>query len=154
MRNQHRLLRDLKGIQSRAVAAMRNVNSHPHLVHAFDNRNAEVGDTLVAPLRRPVTDEISCVVSELRHALAQAAKEIHVFRSSKMLRVLKTKHDADLPGLLYAFEIGEAVDAHEMVSVVGDKTIPACEVLQRTFIGVRTAESDRLVKDVNRRVCV
>src|SRR6185369_1487123 len=149
MRNQHWLLRDLKGIQSRAVAAMRNVNSHSHLVHAFDNRNAEVGDSFVAPLRRTVTDEISCVVSELRHALAQAAKEIHVLRSSKMLRVLKTKHDADLSGLLHAFEIRHAVDAHEMVSVVGDKTIPAGEVLQRTFIGVWTAEADRLVKHVD-----
>src|SRR5215217_7182687 len=140
MRNQHRLLRDLKCIQSRAVAAMRNVNSHSHLVHAFDNRNAEVGDSFVAPLRRTVTDEISCVVSELRHALAQTAKEIHVLGSAEMLGVLKTKHDADLSGLLYAFEIGEAVNAHEMVSVVGDKTIPACEVLQFTLVGVRTAE--------------
>src|SRR6185369_9103906 len=140
MRNQHWLLRDLKGIQSRAVAAMRNVNSHPHLVHAFDNRNAEVGDSFVAPLRRTVTDEISCVVSELRHALAQATKEINVLGSSKMFGVLKTEHDADLRGLLYAFEIREAIDAHKMVSVAGDKSVPAREVLQRTVVGIRTAE--------------
>src|ERR1044072_2578925 len=150
MCNQHGLLRDLKCIESRAVAAMRNVNSHSNFVHAFDNRNAKVRDSFVAPLRRAVADEISRVVSELRHALAQAAKEIDVLRSSKMLGVLKTEHDADLSRLLNVLEIGNAIDAHEVISVVGDKTVPASEVLQRALVSIRTTETDRLVKDIDR----
>src|SRR6185295_18950449 len=42
MRNQNWLLRNLEYIESGAVTAVRNINSHSDFVHAFDDRNAEV----------------------------------------------------------------------------------------------------------------
>ena len=58
MRDEDRTLAGLEGIERRAVAAMRHVNRHPCPVHSLDDRHAEVGESLVAPLSGAVADQI------------------------------------------------------------------------------------------------
>ena len=65
MSDQDRLLRDLERVERRAVAAVRNVNSHSDFVHPFDDGDAEVGDAFVSSFSRTIADQVSRVVGEL-----------------------------------------------------------------------------------------
>src|SRR4030095_10034546 len=103
MTNQNRLLGDLERVESRAIAAVRHVNSHSGFVHAFDDGDTEVGNAFISSLGRTIADQISCVVSELRNALAKASKEIDIIRTAEVFRILQSENDADLAGLLDAF---------------------------------------------------
>src|SRR6185369_10542891 len=149
MCNQDGFLRDLKGIESGAVTAMRDVDGHSDLVHAFDDRNTNVRNPFVPSFRRSITDKIAAVISELRNALAQTAKEIDVIRTTEVFRILEAQHDADLPGLLNALQIGHAIDAHEIIAAIRNKAIPTREVLQGIFISIGTTHANRLMKNAD-----
>jgi hypothetical protein len=56
MSDQHRRFGDFESIKCSAVAAMRDVDGHAHLIHPIDYRNAEVTDSIVASLRASVAD--------------------------------------------------------------------------------------------------
>jgi hypothetical protein len=56
MSDQDRRFGDFESIKGSAVAAMRDVDGHAHLIHPIDYRNAEVTDSVVASLRAPVAD--------------------------------------------------------------------------------------------------
>jgi hypothetical protein len=94
--NQHRLLRDLESIERGAIAAMRHVDRHSDFIHSFNDRDAEVGDAFVTPFSRTIADQIARVVSELRNALAEGAKEIHIVRTTEVFGILQPENDADL----------------------------------------------------------
>src|SRR5262245_61220655 len=96
MGNQHGFFGDLESVKGGAVAAMRDVDRHSDFVHALNDADAEVGNTVVAPLSRAVADQVASVVSQLGDALADAVKEIDVFRTAKLFGVLQTDADADL----------------------------------------------------------
>src|SRR5262249_61964471 len=109
MRDQRGLLRDFKSVERGAVAAMRNVNRHPDLVHTLDDRGAEIADAFIPPFGGAVADQVSRVVGELRHALAEALKIIDVRRPAKMFGILKPQINPSFAGPLHTSEsIGPA----------------------------------------------
>ena len=146
--DQHGLFGNLKSIERRAVATVRDVDGHPHRVHSLDDRYAEIADTFVAPFGRTVADHVSRVVSQLGNALADSVKEGDVGRSAKLLGVLQSQQNPDLTRRLDALEIACAVDSHEMIGVIGDESVPRREELQHFEISVRPAHADANVKDV------
>src|SRR5262249_62040887 len=96
MRDQRGFLREFKSVERGAVAAMRNVNGHPDFVHTLDDRGAEIADSFIPPLGGAVADQVSRIVSELRHALPEALKIIDVRRAAEMLGILHAQNHADL----------------------------------------------------------
>ena len=83
-------------------------------------------------------------------AVGEGVADLRV--GDEVFGVLEAKQDTDLSGFLDVFQIGNAVDTHEMVVVVRDETVPACEVLQCAVVGIRAAHADGLVKDIYARV--
>src|SRR4029079_7369728 len=128
--NQNRLLRNLESVERGTVATVRHVNSHADFIHALDDGDAEIGDTVVASFSRTIADQIARVVSELRNALAEAAKEINIVRTPEVFRILPAENDPDLARLLDSLQVGRAVDAHEGIAVVRDKTVPRSKELE------------------------
>src|SRR5262249_46186040 len=101
MRDQRWFLRDFKSVERGAVAAMRNVNGHPDLFHTLDARGAEIADAFIPPFGGAVADQVSRVVGELRHALAEALKIIDVRRAAKMLGILHAQNHSYLARTLH-----------------------------------------------------
>src|SRR5271170_7135080 len=85
MRDQNRLFGYIKSLESGAIAAVGDVDGHPKLVHALNDRDAEIRETFVAALCRTVTKKIARVVSELRHALPEPVEIIHVVHFAEVL---------------------------------------------------------------------
>jgi hypothetical protein len=154
MSDERWLFGKLESVQRRAVAAMRNVHGHPDFIHALDDGGAEITDSVIAPLGRAVADQVTAVVSELRNALPESAKEVHVGGGAELVGILKPEQDADLAGSLYAVERRRVVYPHEMLAVVGDEAVPRGEEPQRRQISLRPAKPDGDVKDIDARIFV
>src|SRR4029453_12632584 len=98
MSDQDRRFGNLKRIECRLIAAVRDIDRHSYLVHTFDDGNAEITDSVVAPLRAPVANEVAAVIREQRDALTELIEPVNVVWGSKMLGVLEPQNDADFTG--------------------------------------------------------
>ena len=135
MRDQHRFLRDIAGIQGRPVAAMGNVDRHADLVHALDNARTVAAQTLILRAGRPAADPVA-PIGELRNPLAQTVEAIHIVDGSKMSRVLLADQDSDFARGFGPRQVGWSVDAQKVRLVRGYKGIPSADVAQRSCVDV------------------
>jgi hypothetical protein len=104
----HGLGRGIERIERGLIAAVRHIHAHAHLFHALHDRQPEDRKAAIAPLQKAAAD-----VGQLRDALAQAEERVHITGAAKMRGVLHGQHDADLAGLVRAFEIARAGDAQQ-----------------------------------------
>jgi hypothetical protein len=104
---------------------MRHVDRHSYFIHPIDDRNAEITDSIVAPLRASVADQVAGVIGQQRYALPELIKTVDVVRGPKMLRVLQPQNNADLG--LRGVDACRVVHAHEVFPVMGNKSIPQTE---------------------------
>ena len=72
------------------------INRHSNLVHALDNLQTEIANAVIPPLRAPIADEVTAIVSQQRNALAKRVKVVHIVRGPEMFRILHAENDADL----------------------------------------------------------
>ena len=63
------LNKPLFAVERRLVAGMRDVDSHPDLVHPRDHGDAKVAQAAIASLGRTVPEEVAAVIGQLRDAL-------------------------------------------------------------------------------------
>src|SRR5258708_15684172 len=84
-----------KCIRGGGVAELRNVARHSYFIHPIDDGNAEITDSIVAPLRASVADQVAGVVGQQRYALPELIETIDVVRGPKMLRVLQPQNNTD-----------------------------------------------------------
>src|SRR6266576_6258157 len=127
MSDQDRRFGDFESIKCSAVAAMCDVDGHPHPIHPIDYRNAEVTDSVVASLRAPVADQVTGIIREQRHPLPQLIETIDIVWGSKMLRVLQTKDNADFAGSFRSVDACRVVHAYQVLSMMRNKSIPQTE---------------------------
>src|SRR5687768_17056572 len=154
MRNQYGFLRDLKSVQRGAIATVGDVDRHSDFVHPLDDGDAEIRNAIVASLGRAVADQVAGVVGQLGDALADTVKEVDVVWPAKLFGVLQADADADLARRLHAIEVGRTVNAHYVLIVVGDKTVPSSKHSQCTVVSVRSAKTNGDVKDVDAGIFV
>ena len=102
MSNQDRRFGDFESIKCSAVAAMRDVERHSYFIHPIDDGNAEITDSIVAPLRASVADQVASVIGQQGYALPELIETIDVVRGPKMLRVLQPQIMPILPDLFAA----------------------------------------------------
>ena len=95
MSDQDRRFGNFKCIKGSAVAAMRDVDRHSYFIHPIDDGNAEITDSIVAPLRASVADQVAGVIGQQRYALPELIETIDVVRGPKMLRVLQPQNNTD-----------------------------------------------------------
>src|ERR1043166_3004493 len=115
VRDEHGRLGNFKCIKRSAVAAMSDVDGHAHLIHPFDDRNAEITNPIVASLCASVADQVGAVVGQQRYTLPELIETINVIRSPKMLGVLQPQNNSDLAGTLRSVDSCCVVHAEEML---------------------------------------
>src|SRR5262249_23740998 len=113
---------------------------------------AKIADAFIAPFGGAVADQISRVVGELRHALAEALKIIDVRRAAEMLGILHAQNHAYLARTLHTVEIIGAVHAHQPPVVIGQKAVPRRDEAQRVQVSFGSPDADRDVKRVDARI--
>ena len=146
MSDQHRRFGDFKSIKRSAVAAMRDVDGHSHLIHPIDYSNAEITDSVVASLRAPVADQVTAVIREQRHTLPELIETIDIVRAPKMFRVLQAQDNADFAGVLGSVDACRVVHAHQVLSMMRNKSIPQTEKPHHLVVCIW---SDRSYSDVH-----
>jgi len=87
--------------------------------------------------------------SSRTNSLSESAEKIDVCRRSKLLRVLKAKKNTELSRSFHAGEICRAIDPHQMLIVIRDERIPRGKESQRTVVGIRPAQADCGMYDIN-----
>src|SRR5206468_9968375 len=118
---------DFESVERRPVAAMGDVNSHSHLIHALDDGHAELTNAVVAPLRASVTNQVAAVICQQRYTLPQLIESIDIVWGAKMFRVLQSQNNADFAGALRSVDACCVVYAHEVLAVMRNKSIPQTE---------------------------
>src|SRR5947209_7508586 len=147
MRDQYWLLGDFKRVQRRAIAAMRNIDSHAKLVHPRDDRHPEVADAIVASFGGTVSDQIPRIIGELGDALAEAEEKVHVVGPAEVFRILEPQQHANFAGFLQLIERTRRVNTHQAMAMMRNETVPQPEKLQAIGVSVRSAIADRDVED-------
>ena len=65
---------------------MSDVYNHSHLVHAFDDCNAEITNSVVTPLCASISDEVARVIRQQRQTLPELVETVDVVRGLKNVR--------------------------------------------------------------------
>jgi hypothetical protein len=121
--NEDRLSRCFDSIHRGPVAAMRNIHGHANFIHALHDLNAVLAEATVSRVGRSSADPVTAI-SKLRDPLAQLIEAVYVLDGSKMRGVLLANQDADLAESLCLFEIGDSLDALELLPVRRDERVP------------------------------
>src|SRR5437868_7001810 len=106
---------------------MGDVNGHSYLIHSLDDGKAEITDSVVAPLGASVTNQVAAVVRQQRHTLPELIETIDIVCCPKMLGVLQPQNNTDFAGALRSIDACCVVHAHEVLSVMRNKSIPQTE---------------------------
>jgi hypothetical protein len=152
MRDQHRAFADLERVERRAVAAVRDIDGHPGLVHARHDRHAEIGQTVVAALGGSIADQIARVIGQLRDPLAGSVEQIDVLGGAEVFGVLKPEQDANAARPLNPIEIRGAVDPQEPLILVGEKRVPRREELHALRVRVGSADPHGDMEHIDARL--